>query len=186
MTGTSEVMTRIERLEGVHYPVLVPNQKGLDNLMSLLSSHTTSLRSKGHPPLTDEISVFTGATDAFTRANVNMTVAESLGRLAPVTDTAISKGLRVRGYISVVIMCPYSGPVDYKTVRDVAKALIDMGCYQVSLGDTVGMGTPAQVGDMIEEVKKAVPAAKLAVSVPTSRIRRKHSTFFAKGHVSII
>ena len=170
MAGTAEVMTQIERLPRVHYPVLVPNQKGLDNLFSLFSSYAATSPLPSLPPLTDEISIFTAATDAFTQANLNTTVATSLARLAPVAQEALSKGLRVRGYVSVVIVCPYSGKVDYKRVRDVAKELIDMGCYEVSLGDTVGMGTPAQVGEMLEEVKKVVPVQKLAVS-PISLFR---------------
>lgn len=162
MEGTSEVLSRIERLPNVHYPVLVPNQRGLDNLLSLLSSHVPD--ASGGIPLTDEISIFTAATDAFTQANLNTTTAESLARLAPVAQKALGHGLRVRGYVSVVIVCPYSGQVDYRKVRDVAKELIDMGCYEVSLGDTVGMGTPMQVAAMLEEVKKSVPVEKLAVS----------------------
>jgi hydroxymethylglutaryl-CoA lyase len=157
MAGTADVMQLIDRLPGIHYPVLVPNRKGLDDLLTLLASSPPS------PPLTDEISIFTAATDAFARANLNSTVAESLVRLAAVAREALSRGLRVRGYVSVVIVCPYSGRVDYARVREVAKSLIEMGCYEVSLGDTVGMGTPSQVGEMIEEVKKAVPVQKLAV-----------------------
>jgi hydroxymethylglutaryl-CoA lyase len=147
----------------VHYPVLVPNQKGLDNLLTLLSTHPSH-----SPPPTDEIAIFTAATDAFSQANTNTTVAASLDRLAPVARTAIDKGLRVRGYVSVVITCPYSGKVDYKKVREVAEALVGMGCYQVSLGDTVGTGTPAAISEMLEEVKKGVPVDKLAVSVSRS------------------
>ncbi|KAG5644841.1 hypothetical protein DXG03_007568 [Asterophora parasitica] len=156
MGGTSEVITRMERLPGVHYPVLVPNHKGLQNIFSVLDE------TKFTPPITDEIAIFTAATDAFTRANLNTTTAESLRQLEPVARTALDKGLRVRGYVSVVIACPYSGAVDYKRVREVAKALADMGCYQVSLGDTVGQGTPERVAEMIEEVKKSVPVEKLA------------------------
>ncbi|KAK7019969.1 hydroxymethylglutaryl-CoA lyase [Favolaschia claudopus] len=156
MAGTAEVLAKAERFPGVRYPVLVPNQKGLDAVTSLLAQNPAS------PPLTDEISIFTAATDAFTRANLNTTTAVSLERLAPVTRAALDQGLRVRGYVSVVIACPYSGPVDYARVRDVAKALVDMGCYEVSLGDTVGMGTPAQVSEMLEEAKKSVPVERLA------------------------
>ncbi|KAJ7236870.1 hypothetical protein B0H12DRAFT_1139765 [Mycena haematopus] len=156
MAGTEEVLLLAERFRNVHYPVLVPNQRGLDDVTKVLALNPES------PPLTDEISIFTAATDAFTRANLNTTTAESLERLAPVASAARDRGLRVRGYVSVVIACPYSGQVDYARVRDVAKALIDMGCYQVSLGDTVGMGTPAQVSEMLEEVKKSVPVEKLA------------------------
>ncbi|KAG6909416.1 hypothetical protein DXG01_000569 [Tephrocybe rancida] len=156
MGGTSEVISKMERLHGVHYAVLVPNQKGLANLVSLLDE--TQLT----PPVSDEISIFTAATDAFTRANLNMTTAESLQRLEPVARAALDRGLRVRGYVSVAIACPYSGPVDFKRVREVTKALADMGCYEVSLGDTVGQGTPTKVTEMIEEVKKGVPVEKLA------------------------
>ncbi|KAF8056926.1 hypothetical protein FPV67DRAFT_1430967 [Lyophyllum atratum] len=156
MGGTSEVITKMERLPGVHYAVLVPNKKGLDNLFALLDETKLS------PPVSDEISIFTAATDAFTRANLNATTAESLLRLEPVARAALDRGLRVRGYVSVAIACPYSGPVDFKRVREVAKALADMGCYEVSLGDTVGQGTPNKVAEMIEEVKKSVPVEKLA------------------------
>ncbi|KAF8874863.1 hypothetical protein BD779DRAFT_1630174 [Infundibulicybe gibba] len=156
MAGTAEVLSKIEHLPDVHYAVLVPNQKGLDNLTFMLS------QSQASPPLTDEISIFTAATDAFTRANLNTTTAESLQRLTPVARAALDRGLRVRGYVSVAIACPYSGQVDYQRVREVASALIDMGCYEVSLGDTVGQGTPDQVSEMIEVVKKSVPVEKLA------------------------
>ena len=87
-----------------------------------------------------------------------------MARLAPVSRAALDHGLRVRGYVSVVIACPYTGQVDYARVRDVAKELVEMGCYEVSLGDTVGKGTPSQVSEMLEEVKKSVPVEKLAVS----------------------
>lgn len=159
MAGTAEVISQIERLPGVHYAVLVPNKKGLDNLFTVLSgAHST-------PPPSDEISIFTAATDAFTRANLNTTTAESLTRLEPVARAALDRGLRVRGYVSVAIACPYSGQVDYKRVREVAEALINMGCYEVSLGDTVGQGTPDQVSEMILEVEKGVSVSKLAVSL---------------------
>lgn len=155
----------MERLPGVHYPVLVPNQRGLDNLTSLLSEYTSSPSSSKQPPPTDEIAIFTAATDAFCQANTNTTIAGSLERLAPVARAALDKGLRVRGYVSVVITCPYSGKVDYRKVREVTEALLAMGCYEVSLGDTVGTGTPASVSEMLREVTKTVPVEKLAVSV---------------------
>jgi hydroxymethylglutaryl-CoA lyase len=158
MAGTSEVITKIKQFPGVHYAVLVPNQKGLDAFLNLGPSLPSHFRDQF------DISIFTAASDAFTKANLNTTTAESLARLAPVARMALDNGLRVRGYVSVVIACPYSGRVDPKQVRDVAKELYEMGCYEVSLGDTVGMGTPAQVSEMIEEVKKAIPVQKLAVS----------------------
>ena len=157
MAGTADVLKGINRLEGVHYPVLVPNQKGLDDLVALLEANPST-------PLTDEVSVFTAATDAFTRANLNCTVAQSLEKLSQVTRAALDKKLRVRGYVSVVIACPFSGRVNYERVREVAKELMEMGCYEVSLGDTVGQGRPHEIGEMLEEVKKSVPVEMLAVS----------------------
>lgn len=111
MAGTAEIISRMQRLPDVHYAVLVPNSKGLDGLFSVLNSYNSSPDSNSTPPPSDEISIFTAATDAFTRANLNTTTAESLARLAPVARTALDKGLRVRGYVSVVIQCPYTGQV---------------------------------------------------------------------------
>ncbi|KAJ2914574.1 hypothetical protein MD484_g5852, partial [Candolleomyces efflorescens] len=156
MGGTADVLKGIDRQKGVHYSVLVPNKRGLDDLVALLDTHPSNV------PLTDEVSVFTAATDAFNKANLNCTVKDSLDKLRLVTRTALDRGLRVRGYVSVVIVCPYSGKVDYKSVREVAKELVEMGCYQVSLGDTVGQARPHQVAEMLEEVKKSVPVEKLA------------------------
>jgi len=156
MAGTAEVLRGIERLPNVHYAVLVPNRRGLENLLAILESHPES------PPLTDEISVFTAATDSFARRNLNCSVAESLKALEIVTRAALDKGIRVRGYVSVVVACPFEGRTDFKRVRDVTKELLEMGCYQVSLGETVGQGRPHEVGEMLEEVKKAIPADKLA------------------------
>lgn len=150
MAGTSEVLSRIKQIPGVHYPVLVPNQKGLDNLLASSAS------------LTDEIAIFASATDEFSTANLNVTVRESLERFAPVARAARDKGYRVRGYVSVVISCPYSGAVKPESVREVAKELVEMGCYEISLGDTVGMGTPHQVSAMLESVQKDVPVGRLA------------------------
>jgi len=151
------VLKALRRQPGVHYPVLVPNTRGLSDLQALLAQHPE--------PLTDEISVFTSATDAFNRANLNCTVKESLGTLKDVVRTALDSGLRVRGYVSVVVYCPYSGKVDYKKVSEVAKELVEMGCYEVSLGDTVGRARPHEVQEMIAEVEKHVDIGKLAVSV---------------------
>lgn len=163
MAGTAEVLAQINQVQGVHYPVLVPNQKGLDILLSTSASRT------------DEISIFTAATDAFTTANLNTTVAESLARFASVARAALDRGLRVRGYVSVVIACPFSGFVDPKAVRDVAKELVEMGCYEVSLGDTVGKGRPHQVSLMLQEVSKSVPIDKLAGHVRIHRFQYSQS-----------
>ncbi|KAF9525312.1 hypothetical protein CPB83DRAFT_859881 [Crepidotus variabilis] len=156
MAGTADVLKRMEHIPGVQYPVLVPNKKGLEDLIGLLDTNSSN------PPLTDEIAIFTAATDEFTRANLNCTIKESLERLRGVTKMALDRGLRIRGYVSVVIACPYAGRTDYKKVREVTQELIQMGCYEVSLGDTVGQGRPHEVGEMLEEVKKAVSVEKLA------------------------
>ena len=103
MAGTAEVISKMKRFPGRHYPVLVPNLKGLDTLLELLSEYPTS---STDPPPTDEIAIFSAATDAFSKANTNCTVAESLARLEPVARTALEKGLRVRGYVKFVMSGP--------------------------------------------------------------------------------
>jgi hydroxymethylglutaryl-CoA lyase len=165
MAGTAEVLEKKTHAPNVHYACLVPNQRGLDDLLTLLSKHS---QNQQQPRLTDEISIFTAATDAFTRANLNCSTSESLVRLAPVARKALDNNIRVRGYVSVAITCPYSGKVDYKRVREAAKELIEMGCYEISLGDTVGQGTPFDVSEMIAEVVKDVPVTKLAGHVSLS------------------
>ncbi|KAH7911816.1 hypothetical protein BJ138DRAFT_1179264 [Hygrophoropsis aurantiaca] len=150
MAGTAEVISMIDPQPNTQYSVLVPNSKGLADLVAI------------SPSPISEIAIFTAATDAFALANTNTTVAASLERLAPVAAAARAQGLRVRGYVSVVITCPYSGKVDPARVRHVTQELINMGCYEVSLGDTVGTGTPATISTMLEEVGKSVPPEKLA------------------------
>ncbi|KAI8972426.1 hypothetical protein BD414DRAFT_500274 [Trametes punicea] len=160
MAGTPEVLKLMERHKGLHYPVLVPNMKGLELLLDLLSQ-----QSKSEVPYTDEIAVFTAASDAFSKANTNCTVAESLERLSEVAKRATKEGLRVRGYVSVVIDCPYSGKVDPVRVKSVSQALLDMGCYEISLGDTVGTGNPTTVSRLLRTVTEGsggIPAFKLA------------------------
>jgi hydroxymethylglutaryl-CoA lyase len=163
MAGTAEVVTSMDKLPGTTYQVLVPNQKGLESVLSLLAAHPNK------PPI-DEIAVFTAATDGFSMANTNVTVADSLTRLARVVRGGLDKGIKVRGYVSVVITCPYSGNVDYKRVRDVTKELLDMGCYEVSLGDTTGTGNPTSVGEMLSVALSANPVEKLAGHVRSPTI----------------
>jgi hydroxymethylglutaryl-CoA lyase len=164
MAGTAEVITTMERLSTVHYPVLVPNLKGLEDLFELLSSHESSSPLSSIPVPTDEIAIFSAASEAFSKANTNCSIAESLRRLELVAKAAQDKGLRVRGYVSVVMTCPYTGKADYTKVRDITKELLDMGCYEVSLGDTTGTGNPHTITEMLETVMSAVPAEKLGVS----------------------
>ncbi|KAF8545867.1 aldolase [Imleria badia] len=162
MAGTAEVLSLIDPIPNTDLSVLVPNGKGLDEVFRILStSISPDSAAKPPPPLT-EVAIFTAATDAFSRANTNAAVSESLARLEPVARAALAKGLQVRGYVSVVVTCPYSGRVDPRRVRDVSRELLQMGCYEVSLGDTTGTGTPASVRAVLDEVCKEIDPSKLA------------------------
>ncbi|HWQ39538.1 MAG TPA: hydroxymethylglutaryl-CoA lyase [Burkholderiales bacterium] len=147
MANTAEVLARIHRRPGVSYPVLVPNMKGLEAAMAAGC---------------EEIAIFAAATETFSKKNINCSIAESLARFAPVAKTARDRGMRVRGYLSVVLGCPYEGEVRPEQVVEVAKRLWDMGCYEISLGDTIGTGTPAKTQRLFEAVGKQIPIKKLA------------------------
>jgi hydroxymethylglutaryl-CoA lyase len=147
MADSAEVMTRIRRKPGVAYPVLVPNMKGLE---AAIAAGAT------------EVAGFAAATEAFSRRNTNCTIAESMRRQAEVCDAALKAGLRVRGYISVVLDCPYEGEVKPPAVADVATQLRDMGCYEISLGDTIGTGTPARSQRLVETLARQIPIGMLA------------------------
>ncbi|MGE5467041.1 MAG: hydroxymethylglutaryl-CoA lyase [Ignavibacteria bacterium] len=147
MADNAEVMKCIERREGVSYPVLVPNEKGLEAALAAGAK---------------EIAVFGAASEAFSQKNINCSIAESLARFKPVVEAARKAEVAVRGYVSCVLGCPYQGAVAPAAVADVAWALYEMGCYEISLGDTIGVGTPGATRDMIESVAKRVPLKKLA------------------------
>ena len=146
MADSAEVMAGIRKRAGVAYPVLVPNMKGFE-----------AARAAG----AEEVAVFGAATETFSRKNINCSIAESLERFAPVVEAAKAAGIRVRGYISVVAGCPYEGEVRPAAVAALAGELYGMGCYEVSLGDTIGVGTPKQIRAMIEAVARKVPIAKI-------------------------
>jgi isopropylmalate/homocitrate/citramalate synthase len=148
MADHSEVLKTLRRKPGVSYPVLVPNMKGFEAAVAAGA---------------DEIAVFGAASETFSRKNINASIAESLERFAPVAEAARAKGIRVRGYISCVVGCPYEGAVKPEAVAEVAKRLDAMGCYEISLGDTIGVGTPGKVKRMLETVARAVPVERLAV-----------------------
>ncbi|HYE01514.1 MAG TPA: hydroxymethylglutaryl-CoA lyase, partial [Alphaproteobacteria bacterium] len=133
MADTAEVLAGIARRPGVAYPVLVPNEKGLEQALAAG---------------VEEIAVFGAASESFSRRNINCSIAESLERFAPVCRTALERGLRVRGYVSCVLGCPYEGAIDPAKVAEVAARLVELGCYEVSLGDTIGVGTPAKARAM--------------------------------------
>jgi isopropylmalate/homocitrate/citramalate synthase len=147
MADSAAVLRGIRPRTGVRYPVLVPNAKGL-----------AAAREAG----ARDVAVFAAASDTFSRRNINATVDESLARLTPVVAEAREAGLRVRGYVSCVLGCPYEGAVDPIRVADVAKALYEAGCFEISLGDTIGVGTPRAAQRMVETVAHDVPIGRLA------------------------
>jgi hydroxymethylglutaryl-CoA lyase len=148
LADAAEVYAGIARRPGVRYPVLVPNEQGYERA-----------RAAG----ADEIAVFTAASEAFNRKNINASIDESLQRFAPVMARASADGIPVRGYVSTVLGCPYQGEVPVADVVRVARALHDMGCYEISLGDTIGVGTPAKARAMLRAVADAIPIPALAV-----------------------
>jgi hydroxymethylglutaryl-CoA lyase len=148
MASTDEVMARIRRKPGVSYPVLVPNKQGFN----------AALQAK-----VEEIAVFAAASESFSRKNINCSIAESLERFAPVMEAAKHHNIEVRGYISTVVGCPYEGDVAPQAVADIAAKLLAMGCYEISLGDTIGVGTPGKCVAMVEAVAAVVPREKIAV-----------------------
>lgn len=148
LADAAEVFAAIERRPGVAYPVLVPNEKGYERA-----------RAVG----VEEIAVFTAASEAFNRANINASIEESLARFEPVVSRARADGVRVRGYVSTVLGCPYQGEVPMADVVRVCRALHAMGCYEISLGDTIGVGTPRAAREMLRAVAAEVPMAALAV-----------------------
>jgi hydroxymethylglutaryl-CoA lyase len=148
MADTAEVMAGIDRRDDVSYPVLVPNMKGLEDAIAADAG---------------EIAVFGAATESFSRKNINCSIEESLDRFRRVCESALKHGMKVRGYISCVLGCPYEGDVDPAAVARVAADLLGMGCYEISLGDTIGVGTPLAAQNMVDRVAEVVPRERLAV-----------------------
>ncbi len=147
MADHTEVLERIRRRPGVSYPVLTPNLKGFE-----------AARAAG----AGEVAIFGAATEAFSRKNINCSIAESLERFRPIALESKKHGIKVRGYVSCVLGCPYEGEVKPERVADVAAALYEMGCYEVSLGDTIGVGTPRRTQAMLEACARRVPLERLA------------------------
>jgi hydroxymethylglutaryl-CoA lyase len=147
MADHTEVLERIRRKPGVSYPVLTPNLKGYE-----------TARAAG----ATEVAVFGAASETFSEKNINCSISESLNRFRPLAAKAMQDKIKVRGYVSCVLGCPYEGEVKPERVADVAQALFDMGCYEISLGDTIGTGTPGKTKVMIEACAKRVPMEKLA------------------------
>jgi len=147
MADHTEVLERIRRKPGVSYPVLTPNLKGFE-----------AARAAG----ATEVAIFGAASETFSRKNINCSIAESLDRFRPVAEAAKTSNIKVRGYVSCVLGCPYEGEVAPQRVADVAGALYEMGCYEVSLGDTIGVGTPGRTKAMLEACARRVPLDRLA------------------------
>ncbi len=154
LADAAEVFSGIERRPGIAYPVLVPNEKGYERAREVGA---------------DEVAVFTAASEAFNRRNINASIDESIDRFRPVLERAAADGVRVRGYVSTVLGCPYQGEVEVADVVRVARRLHDLGCYEISLGDTIGIGTPAKARAMFRTVAAEVPVAALAVHFHDTR-----------------
>jgi len=154
LADATKVLTGITRRPGIAYPVLVPNMQGY-----------TRARVAG----AEEVAIFIAASETFNQKNINASIAESLRHLAPVLETAKADGVRVRGYISTVLGCPYQGEVPLADVVKLARTLYEMGCYEISLGDTIGVGTPAKARAMLRAVAGEIPTSTLAVHFHDTR-----------------
>jgi hydroxymethylglutaryl-CoA lyase len=147
MGDAADVMAGINRKTGVRYSVLTPNLRGFENALAAG---------------VDEVAVFGAASESFSQKNINCSIAESLERFLPVMEAAKKNNIPVRGYVSTVLGCPYEGDIAPEQVAKVAKDLADMGCYEISLGDTIGVGTPLKAKRMLEAVAKHVSVERLA------------------------
>jgi len=147
MGDNAAVLAGITRKPGVTYTALTPNLQGFDGAVTAKA---------------DEVAIFAAASEAFSQKNINCSIAESLKRFEPIVSAASALEIPVRGYVSCVVGCPYAGTVDPQKTAEIAAALFDMGCYEVSLGDTIGVGNPASIARMIEACSRHVPVEKLA------------------------
>jgi hydroxymethylglutaryl-CoA lyase len=154
MADTAEVYRRIPKDEGVDYPVLVPNERGLERALE------AGVRS---------ISIFTAASETFNRRNINMSIDESFANYEPVARRALAEGLRLRGYVSCACGCPYEGAIAPEKVLEVTARLLDIGCSEVSIGDTIGVGTPLQVQGLAGLLLEVIPASRLAMHFHDTR-----------------
>lgn len=148
MASSGEVFANIQRKDGVTYSALTPNMKGYEAAIAAKA---------------DEVAIFGAASESFSKKNINSTIAESLERFLPVVEQAKKDGLKVRGYVSCVLGCPYEGDIEPAKVAEVSAKLLEMDCYEISLGDTIGVGTPVKTRKMLQAVLEKVPADKLAV-----------------------
>ena len=148
MADSGAVFSSISRKPGVVYSALTPNMQGFEAALAAGA---------------DEVAIFAAASESFSQKNINCSIEESLARFAPIMAAAKLKGIRVRGYVSCVLGCPYEGDISPQSVLAVSQKLLDMGCYEVSLGDTIGVGTPAKTAALLKLLLNHLPAEKLAV-----------------------
>ncbi|MDH3466118.1 MAG: hydroxymethylglutaryl-CoA lyase [Gammaproteobacteria bacterium] len=148
MATTGDVLQRLHRAPGVRYPVLVPNMEGLQAAMAAG---------------VEDIAIFGSASESFSKKNINCSIDESFINFADVSRVARAEGIRLRGYISCVLGCPYEGEITPDRVREFAMRLVDLGCYEISLGDTIGVGTPHTAAALIDAVTRSVPIEQVAV-----------------------
>jgi hydroxymethylglutaryl-CoA lyase len=148
MATSSEVFEQITRKQGVTYAALTPNLKGFEAALAVNA---------------DEVAIFGAASEAFSQKNINCSIDESLARFEPVIAAAKAANIKVRGYVSCVVGCPYDGDIAPEKVAEVSEKMLKMGCYEISLGDTIGVGTPASVQKMLQAVSAVVPMENLAV-----------------------
>ncbi|MGB0132244.1 hydroxymethylglutaryl-CoA lyase [Dokdonella sp.] len=154
LADAAEVFASITQLPGVSYPVLVPNEQGYDRARAVGAR---------------EVAVFSAASEAFNRKNINASIDESIERFRPVLEKAEADGVKVRGYVSTVLGCPYQGDVPLGDVVRVAERMHRLGCYEISLGDTIGMGTPLKARAMLRAVADSVPISALAIHFHDTR-----------------
>ncbi len=148
MANSEEVFTSLKRRQGVTYAALTPNLKGFERALAVHA---------------DEVAAFASASESFSQKNINCSIAESITRFEPIMEAAKQAGIPVRGYLSCVVGCPYEGAIDPQKVREVSETLMEMGCYEVSLADTIGVGTPNDLERVLDLVSRSIPMSKLAV-----------------------
>jgi hydroxymethylglutaryl-CoA lyase len=154
LADAAEVFSAIDKNADIHYPVLVPNEQGYDRARAVGAN---------------EVAVFSAASEAFNRKNINASIEESIERFMPILEKARADGVRVRGYVSTVLGCPYQGEVPVSDVVRVAERMHALGCYEISLGDTIGIGTPGKAREMLRAVAQSVPIGALAVHFHDTR-----------------
>lgn len=148
MATSTEVFETIKRVSNVTYAALTPNMRGYEAAVAANA---------------DEVAIFAAASESFSQKNINCSIQESIERFSPIIDDAKKRNIKVRGYVSCVVGCPYEGDINPEEVAKVAEKLLAMGCYEISLGDTIGVGTPASVTKMLQAVSARVPTNQLAV-----------------------